>query len=192
MSGPADASGDDLVSVPWKRLTRETKYENPWITVVEDDVELPNGKRTIYGVVRCKDCVGVLPFVDDDHVLLVQQYRYLVGHTTWEMPTGGVHDGEAHLDAAQRELAEEAGYRAEVLTPLTVFHTSKSVVEETAYLYAARGLTVADGHQPDDTEFIRRRVFPFAEVVEMVTRGEITDAMTIIAVLLVAGVAAPQ
>jgi len=57
----------------------------------EDLVELPDGRTTIYGVVSCGECVGVLPFLDPDTVLLVRQYRSVAGRTTWEMPTGGVH-----------------------------------------------------------------------------------------------------
>ena len=61
---------------------------------------MPNGTTTIYGVVECGQCVGVLPFVDDDHVLMVRQYRYVFGEDhRWEMPTGGVHAGESLEDA---------------------------------------------------------------------------------------------
>ena len=83
------------------------------------------------------------------------------------------------------ELAEEAGYRAGRLLKLCAFHTSKSVMEETAHLYAAEGLELVT-RPSDPTEFIEVRAFPFAEVVRMVERGEIKDGMTIIAVLHVA------
>ena len=83
------ADPDDLATAPWERLSRRVAYENKWIRVEEDVVRVPNGHETIYGVVRCADAVGILPFVDHDHVLLVQQYRYVAGHPTWEMPTGG-------------------------------------------------------------------------------------------------------
>jgi ADP-ribose pyrophosphatase len=175
-------SGADLATTPWVRRSRRPVYQNRWITVVEDVVDLPNGHHTLYGVVRCAPAVGVLPFVDDDHVLLVQQYRYVAGHPTWEMPTGGSHPGESLAETAQRELAEEAGYRARTLAPLTHFHTSKSVVEETAHLFVAHGLEPADA-VPDPTELIRRRVWAFADVVELVARAEVTDSMTVVAVL---------
>jgi ADP-ribose pyrophosphatase len=175
-----------LAVAPWTRLTRRTVYENPWIRVVEDDVELPTGHRTIYGIVQCKEAVGMLPFVDADHVLLVQQYRYVAGRPTWEMPTGGVAAGESLLVAAQRELAEEACYEASEFVALTTYHTSKSVVDETAHLYEAHGLRPVVDVMPDETELIRRSVFAFDDVVRMVVEGEITDSMTVIAVLLAA------
>ena len=101
------------------------------------------------------------------------------------MPTGALKAGESEEAGAQRELAEEAGYRAGRLLKLCAFHTSKSVMEETAHLYAAEGLELVT-RPSDPTEFIEVRAFPFAEVVRMVERGEIKDGMTIIAVLHVA------
>ena len=101
-------------------------------------MELPNGRTTIYGVVSCGECVGVLPFLDPDTVLLVQQYRYVARRATWEMPTGGVHAGESVERAAQRELAEEIGCSAARLTHLSTYHTSKSVMDERAHLFRAR------------------------------------------------------
>jgi ADP-ribose pyrophosphatase len=157
-------------------------YENAWIRVREDVAELPDGRTTLYGVVQCPGAVGVLPFLDADTVVLVGQYRYVAGGFFWEMPTGALTPGEAEEDAARRELAEEAGYRADRLTKLCAFHTSKSVMDETAHLYMAEGLRPTQG-MADETEFIEARAFPFAEVLRMVETDEIKDAMTIVAVL---------
>jgi ADP-ribose pyrophosphatase len=167
---------------PWRTLSTKPIYRNRWLALREDSVELPDGRTTIYGVVSCGDCVGVLPFVDQNTVLLVRQYRYVAGRATWEMPTGGVHQGETVEEAAQRELAEEAGYRAGRLTRVSTYHTSKSVMEETAHLFLGEALVPAP-IRPDETEFIAIRPFPFAAALEMVLSGEIVDSMTIIAIL---------
>ena len=143
---------------------------------------MPDGRTTIYGVVQCAPAVGVLPFLDADTVVLVGQYRYVAGGFYWEMPTGAAAAGEGLEAAVQRELGEEAGYRAGRLTRLGTIHTSKSVVDETAHLYMADDL-VPVAHEPDATEFIEVRTFPFADVLRMVEAGEIKDAMTVIAVL---------
>ncbi len=163
-----------LARAAWRTLSSRPVYENPWIRVREDIAQLPDGRTTIYGVVQCADAVGVLPLLDGDRVVLVGQYRYVTRAFRWEMPTG-----EA---AARRELREEAGYEAERLTELCVFDTSKSVVEERAWLYLAEGLRPTPA-QPDETEFIEVQAVPFDEVLGMVERSEITDAMTVIAVL---------
>ena len=181
----ANADPDDLATAPWTRLSRRVVYENTWIRVEEDIVRVPNGHETIYGVVRCADAVGILPFVDDDHVLLVRQWRYVTKVTTWEMPTGGMHDGETPIEAAQRELAEEAGVRAGRLEHVSTHVTSKSIVDETAHLFLARDLVPASA-PPDDTEFINRHVVGFDQALGWVLDGTIVDSMTIIAVLVAA------
>ena len=171
-----------LSETPWKTLSTKSVYQNKWISVREDLVEIPDGRTTIYGVVTCNQCVGVLPFVDPHTVLLIKQYRYVARRVTWEMPTGGVHTGEAIETAAQRELAEETGYSAGRLTHVCTYHTSKSVMDETAHLFLGANLVQA-ALPPDDTEFIEVRPFPFADALRMVLNGEIVDSMTIIAVL---------
>ena len=170
---------------PWRTISSRPVYANKWIAVREDFVALPDGRTTIYGVVSCGQCVGLLPFLGPDTVLLVRQYRYVAGRATWEMPTGGVHAGETLEAAAQRELAEESGYRAGRLVRVSTYHTSKSVVDETAHLFLAEDLTRAET-APDETEFIDVRPFPFDTVLRMVLDGEIVDGMTVIAVLLAA------
>ena len=171
-----------LARIPWRQLTSRPVYENRWIRVREDQVELPDGRTTLYGVVQCADCVGVLPFLDPDTIILVGQYRYVAGDFYWEMPTGAMKPGESEEAAVQRELAEEAGYEAGRLVKLCAYHTSKSVVDETANIYLADGLRPV-ARRADPTEFIEVCAFPFDEVVRMVERDEIKDSMTIIAVL---------
>jgi ADP-ribose pyrophosphatase len=152
----------------------------------EDMAEMPNGRQTIYGVCEFGQCVGVLPFVDDAHVVMVRQYRYVQKENQrWEMPTGGVRVGEAVADAAQRELMEEVGYRAGTLTHINTYYTSKSVCDESAHLYIGRDLTRAS-EAPDETEFIEVAIMPFKEVLALVKASEIRDSMTVIAVLLAA------
>ena len=172
--------------IPWKTLSSKPIYSNKWLSLREDVAELPDGRTTIYGVVTCGHCVGILPFLDPDTVLLIQQYRYVAQRVTWEMPTGGSHAGESTEEAAQRELAEEIGYRAGRLVPVSTYHTSKSVMDETAHLFLAEELVKLERPPRDETEFIEIRSFPFREVLQMVLAGEIVDGMTVIAVLLAA------
>ena len=172
----------DRARAPWRTRSSRRVYENPWIRVREDIAEMPDGRTTLYGVVECPGAVGVLPFLDADTVVLVGQYRYVARGFFWEMPTGALGPGESEEAAAQRELAEEAGYRADRLTKLCAFHTSKSVVEETAHIYLAEGLHPVPA-RGDDTEFIETRVLPFTEALRMVEQDEIKDAMTIVAIL---------
>ena len=169
---------------PWQRLSSRETYRNPWMRVREDVVRLPGGQTTLYGVVETGTCVGVLPLLDDDHVVLVRQYRYVHQEAhRWEMPTGGVHPGESPEAAAQRELMEEAGYRAGKLEQTNTHYTNKSVALETAHLFVGRNLARASA-PPDDTEDLEVAVFPFQQAVALAWRSEIRDAMTVMALLL--------
>jgi ADP-ribose pyrophosphatase len=171
-----------LARAPWRTLTTRDVYANPWIRVREDVAEMPDGRTTLYGVVQCPPAVGVLPFLDPRTVVLVGQYRYVARDFYWEIPTGAVRPAESEEAAVQRELAEEAGYEATRLVKLCSFHSSKSVVEETAHIYLAEGLRPLS-REGDETEFIEVRAFPLDEVVRMVEASEIRDSMTVVAVL---------
>lgn len=171
---------------PWKTLSSRQVYENAWMCLREDVAEMPDGRTTVYGVVTFGDCVGVVPFVDDAHVLLVRQYRYVQKEGyRWEIPTGGVHGEETLEQAAQRELAEEAGYHAGRLVHVSSYYTSKCICDETAHLYVGEDLTPAKA-PPDETEFLERRVFPFEEALCMALEGEIMDSMSVLGLLLAA------
>jgi ADP-ribose pyrophosphatase len=171
---------------PWTTLSSKPIYENPWMSLREDVAEMPDGQTTIYGVVTFGDCVGVVPFVDDNHVLLVRQYRYVQAEShRWEIPTGGVRPDETLEQAAQRELAEEAGYRADRLYHISSYYTSKCICDEAAHLYVGEDLKPASA-QPDDTEFLQRRIYPFEKALQMALEGEIMDSMSVLGLLLAA------
>ena len=171
---------------PWKALSSREVYENAWMCLREDVALMPDGRTTIYGVVTFGDCVGIVPFVDYDHVLLVRQYRYVQKENhRWEIPTGGVHEGETLEQAAQRELAEEAAYHAGRLIHVSSYYTSKCICDETAHLYVGEELAPAKA-LPDETEFFERRLFPFDEALRMALEGEIMDSMSVLGLLLAA------
>jgi ADP-ribose pyrophosphatase len=171
---------------PWKTLSSKLVYENPWMSLREDVAEMPNKQTTIYGVVTFGDCVGVVPFVDDEHLILVRQFRYVYGENhRWEIPTGGVKDGETLEQAAQRELVEEAGYRAGRLVHISSYYTSKCICDETAHLYLGELLTPRQ-MAPDQTKFLERRIFPFNEALQMALDGEIMDSMSVLGIVLTA------
>ena len=71
---------------PWKTLSSRPVYENPWMRLREDVAEMPDKRTTIYGVVTFGDCVGVVPFVDKNNVILVRQ-EWLTGMACLGMKT---------------------------------------------------------------------------------------------------------
>lgn len=141
----------------------------------------PDGSPGIYGVVDMKKAAGVLAVHDDQKVVLVGQYRYTTQCYSWEIIAGGTEDSEEPLTAARRELREEAGLIASDWTTLgSEIHLSNCVTSERAYLFLARGLSRTES-APEPTEILRIAEVPLAQAMEMIGRGEIWDAMTIIA-----------
>ncbi|MFL5687457.1 MAG: NUDIX domain-containing protein [Chloroflexota bacterium] len=167
---------------PWIRNARRVAYENAWLTIWHDDVTRPDGAPGIYGVVHFANlAAGVLVLDDDDRVLLVGQHRYALDAYSWEIPEGGVPDGETALDGTRRELREETGVEAADWRELARVELSNSVTDEVAVLFVATGLTHGPA-TPDGTEDLVIRWLPFDEVLAMTLDGRIRDVMTVIAV----------
>lgn len=164
---------------PWTRISTEKIYDNPWIIVEEDQVLTPNDTEGIYGRVSFKNkAIGVIPLNQDGYTWIVGQYRYTLNEYTWEIPEGGGPDGETPLQAGQRELKEETGLVAGKWTQILRLHTSNSVTNEEAFIFLAEDLSQEDA-DPEHTEDLKIRKLLFSEVVAMVMRGEITDAMSV-------------
>lgn len=170
---------------PWKTLSARNAYDNPWIRVEHREVLNPSGGAGIYGVVHFKNtAVGIVPLDQEGYTWLVGQYRYTLGRYSWEIPEGGGALGSDPLEAAQRELLEETGLTARRWIPLLEMHTSNSVTDEYGVAYVAQDLEEGEA-QPEETEQLQIRRLPFSEAVDMVMQGEITDALSMIAILKV-------
>lgn len=168
---------------PWTRKSSQLQYENNWIRVREDQVVRPDGIDGIYGVVEFKNkAIGIVPIDSDGNIHLVGQFRYVLNEYSWEIPEGGCPAEEDPLAAAKRELMEETGLTAKNWSYLGHAHLSNSVSDELAIYYLATDLTHGEA-QPDSTEKLMHKVVPFAEAVEMVLKNEITDSLSVIAIL---------
>jgi 8-oxo-dGTP pyrophosphatase MutT (NUDIX family) len=181
--GVTDPAPPEIAN-PWRRRSRRVAYENAWIRVLHDEVTRPDGRPGIYGVVHFRTrAVGVVALDQEQRILLVGQYRYTLDRYSWELPEGGVPDGEDLLDGARRELAEETGFSAErwrLLIPAV--HLSNSVTDESGALYIAEGLTPGRA-RPEGTEQLALRWVTLDEAVRLVDAGAITDSMTQVAIL---------
>jgi 8-oxo-dGTP pyrophosphatase MutT (NUDIX family) len=173
---------DDETKSPWQTLASREMYDNPWISVREDSVIHPDGEQGIYGVVHFKNiAIGILA-VEDDFIYLVGQYRYPLEQYSWEIPEGGCPEDESPLHAAQRELEEETGIRAEIWEKLGEAHLSNSVSDELAIWFLATGLTQGE-HRPDGSEKLKIRRVAFNKALDMALTGEITDALSMLAIM---------
>jgi len=170
---------------PYRVLDRTALYDSPWIRLREDRYQHRRGALGRYAVCGFhRTGCGVLALDEQDRVVLVGQWRYPLETYSWELPEGGGEAGESPLAAIQRELREEAGLTAEVWEPLAFFHNSNSSTDEEAYLFLARGLSAAPGgHAPEPDEELLIHREPFAQCLERALSGELTDGLTVVALL---------
>ena len=171
----------------WLTLGREYVYQSPWCAFRVDEVEIPGGAQIEYGVLEGGGFAAVVPVTERGDVVLVRQWRQPLGAFTLELPSGGVDAGEKPEVAARRELFEETGYRAEVLEHLVSVHTSPGRSTEVCHLFRCAAVRDESGPRPEPTEFIKVVELPFGEALQMVTEGGITDAATVLGLLICAG-----
>lgn len=172
-------------SNPWKTLSSEIKYDNPWIRVTESQVINPSGNPGIYGVVHFKNrAIAIIPIDENGDTWIVGQYRYTLDSYEWEVPEGGAPLDEDPIEGAKRELREEVGLEAKRLDLVMEMQLSNSVSDEIGYAYVARELVQVEA-APEETEQLHVRKLPFSKLVSMVMRGEIRDGLSIAAVLKV-------
>ncbi len=169
---------------PWTTLSSQEVYANPWMSVREDQVIRPDGNPGIYGVVSTRLAAGVVALTADRDVVLIGQYRYPTEQYSWEIIAGGGPIEDSPREIASRELREEAGLVAASYRQLGgPIQVSNCISSEIAHLYLATDLTET-ARDPDPTEVLEVRTVPFQQAIEMVETGGVTDALTVMALLL--------
>jgi 8-oxo-dGTP pyrophosphatase MutT (NUDIX family) len=163
----------------WTVLDSEVLYSNPWITVREDRVIKPDGEEGAFGIVEMKPGVSVLPVGDDGTVYLVRVYRYTLDRDSLEALAGGVEEDEDPVDAARRELREEAGIEAKDLIDLGVVEQLTEVVVSPDHLFLARGLSFTASDR-EETEQIERVAVPLDQAVQWALDGTISHAASVV------------
>ncbi|MCP4888220.1 MAG: NUDIX hydrolase [Rubripirellula sp.] len=138
-----------------------------------------DGETYVREVIRHPGAVVLLPLIDRDTVVLIENHRPSVGQTLLELPAGTRELGEPAELTAQRELIEETGYTAGKLTKLHDFYSAPGICDELMHLYLAEDLS-AGQHAREATEQIENRITTRQEVVQMMADGSICDAKTLV------------
>lgn len=169
---------------PWQRLSRDTVYDNPWITVTHEAVKTPAGTDGIYGKVHFKNrAIGIVTLDSRGYTTLVGQHRYALDEFCWEIPMGGGPLADDPLLCAQRELREETGLFGGDWETLFRLHTSNSITDEEGYVYLARNLQRGKATLGESESDLVTRELPLDEAVAMIARGEMTDIISIAGLL---------
>src|SRR5919204_40986 len=142
-----------------QRVESDEVYAGKLFQVFKDTVRLDNDKLTTREIVRHPGSVGIIPRQSDGRIVLVRQFRYVTGQELWEIPAGTLDkSGEDIPAAARRELAEEAGLKAERWTMLGSAYLAPGYCDELMTFFLAEDLTATEAHAELDESF---KVNPF-------------------------------
>jgi ADP-ribose pyrophosphatase len=171
-------------------LSSKVVYQGPLFCVRHDKLIEPGGRSNERDVIRHNGSVVILA-IDaskskrDPWIVLERQYRHAANQYLWELPAGKLDAGETPLAGAQRELAEETGYRAKKWRPLVEYYASPGFLGESMKVFLAEGLQPGETHLEEDEE-IELRLVKLSELLKMIEKGAILDGKTMTSVLLYA------
>jgi ADP-ribose pyrophosphatase len=161
-------------------------YQGPVFNLFEDEIELPNGHVVHRSRVEHRPTIGVVPYIGDGQILLIRQHRHAVGKMLIEIPAGTMDRAEeTPEECVQRELAEEAGFRAGRLVKLFGGYLVPGYADEFMHFYLAFDLSEAH-LPPDEDEFIEPLSCSMVEALRMIRDGRIVDSKTALALFLAA------
>jgi ADP-ribose pyrophosphatase len=162
------------------QLSTDRVFSGKVFDVDRDRVRLPNGRDVTIDVVRHPRSVVLLPIPEPGHIVLIRQFRYAVNRWLWELPAGSVDVGEEPDAAARRECHEEIGQVPDTIVRLAAFFPTPGFCDEEMIFFRLSGLSVPDEAAAlDEDEDIEAKTFTFADVRDMVRRGEIVDMKTV-------------
>ncbi|MBB5852440.1 NUDIX domain-containing protein [Amycolatopsis umgeniensis] len=170
---------------PVQRVSTREVYRNNWMTVREDAVRRLDGSEGIYAVIDKPTLAVVMPY-EDDGFHLVEQFRYPLGLRRWEFPMGTAPD-LADLpprELAARELREETGLIAGELTDLGLTDVAPGMSSQRGHVFLATDLTQGEAQREVEEQDMRTAWFGRDEFEKMIASGDITDALTMAAYML--------
>lgn len=170
------------ISNNWKTLENNRIYENRWITLYQDKVQVTSSGNTIeYTWYKSPDVVVIVPFLDDHTLVMIKQFRYPLQKILLEFPAGHVEDGENMMATAKRELLEETGYFTSAIEHVYSYHPSVSISRQRVHLFKATELS-KDKPRYESTEVITDiEIMTIRQLKSLIEEKKVDNAGTLIA-----------
>lgn len=167
----------------WQKFSSEVQHRNPYFEVIKDTVVLPTRETVDYYYVSEPDSVMIIPIKSPTELIILHQYRYLLGRLSWEFPCGSIRNDETPQQAASRELEEEAGYQSGVLESLFTINVSTGTSSERMHIFLARELFKTQ--QSLEVTEIKTDIhlLSIENVNKLIAQGEISCGQTLLSLL---------
>lgn len=157
-------------------------YEGKVFTLRQDIIQIANEPTHTWDIIQHPGAVSMIPISESSRLILIQQWRRVVGKILYELPAGTLDSGEDPFSCAQRELREETGYRADELIPFGGIYSAPGFCTEYIHFFIAKGLK-EDPLKGDEHEGIDIAEMTLDEALSMIDNGEIIDSKTIAGIL---------
>ena len=166
----------------YKLLKSEIRYKGKVFDHQVDEIEYESGNRGIREIAIHPGGAVVIPVKDDGKIILVKQFRYPLKKKLIELPAGKLDKDEDPLVCATRELEEETGYKAKEIKKLGEIYTAPGYCTEVLHIYSVIGLIPGNHNREEGEHEMEILELPINKIEEMITKGEITDAKTIVGI----------
>jgi len=171
--------------VPYTAKSSQIAFSCPWYSVRQDQIDLPDGTEGTYNVVTMPHgAIFVIPILPTGEILMLLHYRHTVGQWIWEIPAGGIKEGQSALEAVTDELAEEVGGSSDEIEHVGDFFTAVGFCDEMCHVYVAKNVKIgATHHEP--LEVMEIVPIQAEDAFAMARTGGMADGLSALAMLRV-------
>jgi 8-oxo-dGTP pyrophosphatase MutT (NUDIX family) len=159
-------------------------YKGNSLELVRDTVTLPQGTTSTMDIIRHPGAAAIIPFLDRDTIIILEQYRHALGDYIWEIPAGTLNADESPLECAKRELTEETGYSSDTWHSLGEIIPVPGYSNERIHIFTAASL-IPQEQNPDCDEIFRVHRVLLKDAMAMIRTGTIKDGKTICGLAMV-------
>lgn len=168
---------------PFQTLSSRIAWSCPWYSVRQDKILLPNGQQGQFNVVQHDGAVWIVPITTAGDMVLLHHFRYTVNDWCWEVPAGGIRDGQSPEEVARQELREETGGEAVRWHYIGQFYTSNGISNEVGHVFLATGVTLHETHH-EPAEVLEVHPTPLQKALHMAHSNQISDGPSALSILL--------